>query len=353
MSADDQPSPREASSHTEAIEVVAAAWLSLRDRGLTPEQTTEFVHWLQQDPRHQEIFDELDQIWKSCGALDVLTAEKKGPPLPDLLAPRARPRRRKVMAWAALAAAAIVVLALPLFNLRGQRPFAVTTRIGELSHVDLPDGSRVQVNTGSKIAANFTDQGREIHLTGESFFSVKPDARRPFTVRAGPVVVHAVGTAFSVREHAEAVEVLVTEGRVRILDRRTGQDLVVPEKPAPSVVPTLRPGERALVPLDPTTKSVAAAPVTIDQLSDEQLQQALAWQSERLVFDAVPLAEVVAEFNRYNDRRLVIADEQLAPRRFSGTFRTDGVVPFVRLLESNFGVVASEADGAIVLRSAP
>jgi transmembrane sensor len=82
-----------------------------------------------------------------------------------------------------------------------------------------------------------------------------------------------------------------------------------------------------------------------------QVQRALAWQERRLEFDAVPLAEVVREFNRYNRRQLVISDPQLAAKRFSGTFRADGYETLVRLLEDDFGVTATRSGREIVLRA--
>ena len=108
--------------------------------------------------------------------------------------------------------------------------------------------------------------------------------------------------------------------------------------------------KRALVTAGPTGS--APAPATVAKVDASAIQRALSWQERRLEFDAVPLAEVAREFNRYNRRQLVIADPALAAKRFSGTFRADSYEPFVRLLEDDFGVVAMRTEHAITLRPA-
>ena len=55
MASDFSPPDSGAESSREAIEATAAAWLSLRDRGLSSVETAEFVRWLQLDPRHAAL----------------------------------------------------------------------------------------------------------------------------------------------------------------------------------------------------------------------------------------------------------------------------------------------------------
>jgi transmembrane sensor len=75
----------------------------------------------------------------------------------------------------------------------------------------------------------------------------------------------------------------------------------------------------------------------------------LAWQDRRLEFGAVPLSEIIAEFNRYNRVQLAVEDPALAVERFGGSFRVDQPDAFVRLLENRFGVCAQRSVAQIVL----
>jgi transmembrane sensor len=76
------------------------------------------------------------------------------------------------------------------------------------------------------------------------------------------------------------------------------------------------------------------------------------WQEQRLEFDAVPLKMIVAEFNRYNRHRLVVADEKLETLRFGGTFPATDYDSFVRLLVRNYDVVAETRRDQTILRLA-
>ncbi len=336
----------------EMIETAAAAWLSLRDRGLTQAETAEFMRWLQQDPRHAAVFAELDLIWKSCDRLGAIPApaETATPPDADLLAPRARRNRPRVGRWVAWGAAAAIALFLGMaFAMRAPQ-HTVETAVGAFQTLDLPDGSTAQLNTATAITTSFTGSERRVSiLRGEVFFNVAKDEKRPFVVTSGGVAVQAVGTAFNVRKRDSSLEVLVTEGRVRINDAREGRSLLplsTAEEPTLLVA-----GERAIVPSHSNTLEYPLT-ASVEKIDPTVTQRTLAWQERRLQFDEVPLAEVIAEFNRYNQRQLVITDATLARKRFSGTFRIDGYETLVRLLETDFHVAALRGDREIVLRRA-
>ena len=190
------------------VEASAAAWLSLRDRGMNATETAEFVRWLQQDPQHATVFAELDRVWKDFDRLDSVPVSAAAPDA-DLLAPRVRRQQPRVLVWSALAAAAIVLLAA--FQYRAPGIF-VETAVGAFQQLELPDGSVVQLNTDTAIETAYSATERRVRvLRGEAFFAVSKDPARPFIVASGPVVVRAVGTAFNVRQHTTSVEVMVTE----------------------------------------------------------------------------------------------------------------------------------------------
>ena len=335
----------------ELIEAAAAAWLSLRDRGMSAAETAEFVRWLQQDPQHAVIFAELDRVWQDFDRLANVPAMGARAPAVngDLLAPRVRPRHHRSLtrtAFGVAAAAAIVVLGVVQF--RAPRHTAETA-IGAFQKLDLADGSVVQLNTDSAIDATFTASERRVRIVrGEVFFTVAPDPSRPFVVTSGPVAVVAVGTAFNVRQRDAAVEVLVTEGRVRVDDARQNRSLL-PVASSSGDPPLLVAGERALVTMSEHDASLAPPAATVEKVSASHAQRALAWQERRLEFDAVPLTEVIREFNRYNHRKLVISDGALGAKRFSGTFRADGYESLVRLLETDFGVSVTRSEREIAL----
>lgn len=311
----------------DTIAEAAAIWLARRDRGLNAAEQDAYLQWLHADPRHSQA---VAQHAAALGRMMQLQEWQPGhdtEPNPHLFAPSRRPR---LWLWS-LGLAAAAALAVGLF-LRTPAPIpapAVAPR--NYLHVNerlaLPDGSRVELKDGSHLVVQYSDAERRVKLMGgEAHFSVWKDAARPFVVEVSGIEVRAVGTAFNVRLSDQAVEVLVTEGRVKVAQ---GSDTITP------LLVSVR--ERAVVPLA-ATETPVVAPVTNDEIVSE-----LAWQAPRLQFHETPLIEAVAEFNRLNRHQLVIGDPDLNNLRIGGTFRPDNVEAFVRLLGTTLGVRAEAA----------
>jgi transmembrane sensor len=68
------------------------------------------------------------------------------------------------------------------------------------------------------------------------------------------------------------------------------------------------------------------------------------------VFHNTPLKEAVAEFNRYNMRKIVIEDPKVGNLRIGGNFKSTNSEAFVRLIESGLPIRAEHQDGQIILR---
>jgi transmembrane sensor len=81
----------------------------------------------------------------------------------------------------------------------------------------------------------------------------------------------------------------------------------------------------------------------------EVIEEYLSWRSGYLVFHDVPLAEAVAEFNRYNVRQIEIDDSAVAAIKVSGKFRSTNFEAFVRLLEDGLAIHAHSTDDQIIL----
>jgi len=330
------------------VEAAASRWLAEHDRGLTPESARELAAWLAADPRHATVFRELERTWRLLDGVRR-APEAALPPNPDAFLPRRLLLSRRAWLGGALAAAAVV--AIGFFGLpstprtpldSSDHVVSVATAIGETRTLPLPDGSVVVINTDTALRIRFAAGRRDLALDhGEAHFTVAKDPARPFVVTSGGVAVRAVGTAFNVRRRADALDVLVTEGRVQI----------APDSPRPGAGPSppapLAAGERLVVPFpaaSATPSPSTAAPRT-ESVSPAEIDRALAWREHRLEFVASPLSEVVAEFNRHNRHRLVIADAQLAQERFGGSFRAHDLDTFLRLLAAHFEVRLERTPG--------
>lgn len=333
---------------TSDLEHTAAGWVLRCDRGLTATEQDELSEWLAADPRHGPALARHRQLWRRLDRLTDWRPEHGAGPNPDLLAPPVR-RGSRVLPFVTaglLAAAAAFVFFLRTGNepefVAPEAPPIVAA--GEsVVHRTLPDGSTAELNRGAVIAVEYAAGERRVRLTaGEAHFTVTRDVERPFVVVAGDVRVRAVGTAFNVRLGESAVEVLVTEGRVEVSEPES------PDTPAAAraVVPILEARQRVVL----SAASLATMP-QVATLTAGEVERVLAWQHRLLDFTATPLAEVVAEFNRRNSVRLVLADPTLGAVPVSASFRSDNIEGFVALLEAGFGVRAERrGDGEILLR---
>jgi transmembrane sensor len=257
-----------------------------------------------------------------------------------LLAPGAalsqgrRPAGR-VLFWAGSLAAAAALIAVFLL---GQRRPAVAELVltgptgSPIEAHNLADGSVVELNRGAELAVAFSPAERHVRLErGEAHFTVAKNPDRPFIVSAAGIDVRAVGTQFDVRFDATELDVVVTEGRVKV-----------------GSIPLVSAGERAVVALAP-----GGPPPRRETLSAGQLDRLLRWRPRELDFNGAVLTEFVAAFNRYNAVQLVIADPALADIKLSARLRSDNVDALVRLLERGFDIRAERVGNEILLRKAP
>jgi transmembrane sensor len=245
-----------------------------------------------------------------------------------------------------LAAAAAVTLSVAAYHFGTQsarQPLAPGTRM-------LADGTAVELNGAAVIVSDYTTSERRVRLErGEAHFTVTKDAARPFIVTAAGVSVRAVGTAFNVRLADASVEVLVTEGQVRLQPPPAPAALVnSPSSPLAAPEPMLAARQRAVVAITPS-----AAPPEIATLTPGEIARVLAWQHRLLNFTATPLGDIVAAYNRRNATQLVLADPALAALRVSASLRSDNVHGFVKLLETGFGVRAELRGDSEILLSRP
>ena len=327
----------------DSADAEASQWVIRHRAGMDPEAQREFEAWLLGSAARREAFERLsgaseafDRARKS-GLANTIVAE---------LARRSRRRRaRRQLAACGVAAALMVVT---LLNLRPMLRF-VAARYGDAFPVAqfepirrLPDGSIVEMKEGAEIVVQYDSSYRRVSLVrGEALFRVEHDPSRPFIVAVKNLEVRAVGTAFNVKVETGTIDVLVTEGRVRVDDAVKGRSMIQggprrPEVPfAGATEPVLVAGERATVDFDrPAVEPFAR----VQQLGSEEINRTLSWRIPRFVFDGVELADGVERINRMNRVQIVLGDASLAHLHLSGTFSPDDPKTFSRLVAATFGL---------------
>lgn len=280
--------------------------------------------WLAAGPARRAAFERWQAHWQ---ALDALPADAVAALRARLAIDKARaamppvpaPRRRLVPLFAA---AAVLVLAggaaLLAWDHGQARPLyvqVIATQRGQQVEAQLPDGSRLRLDTATRLEVAYYRQRREVRLLdGQALFSVRADAARPFKVLAGPVRVTVLGTRFSVRHTpgqpgAAGVQVAVEQGRVHVAGGGEVQ-LSAGQQVAADAQGLLAP-----------VASVAGEGVA-------------PWRAHRVSFVDTPLEQALAELERYGATGLVVRDPAVAALRLSGTFDPRDTQTLRRVLPS-------------------
>jgi len=341
----------------EAVAHAAAAWVLRQDRGLTAAEQDEFLQWLAGDPRHAAQLARHRKNWRRRDACAVAPRTPARDPTPICWLPRAgaccasRPSSGSAAA-AAAAVAVVLVLKQPAAVVPGggarRVPAVVAQVVSPVTQQTLEDGNgcRTQQRRAAYRAVHRGRAASAARARRGAFYRDR-DPARPFIVNARRMDV-AVGTAFNVRLDSAVVEVLVTEGKVRVSEAQAAPVVDLVPVPRPPVVPLLEAGQRA-----GGLGERSARGARIATLTPGEIERVLSWQHRMLDFTAAPLSEVVSEFNRRNGVQLVIAEPELAAVRISATFRSDNIEGFVSLLEIGFSARAERrGENEIWLRKA-
>lgn len=335
---------QEARSRREAVREQAALWaVRLSDPSCDMAERAAFEAWRAADPAHEAAYERESVAWSE---LDRLRAFRppEGEPDPDLFAPQrdaiaARPssrhgrrptptRARAPFGRKAAAAAAAVALTLGTAGAFGVSAIATpayATGLGERRVVVLEDGTRIELNTNSKVVVRYRKGVREVRLVrGEAMFQVANDPRA--------FVVQTPGGELKTANGELAVR--LKDGGPAQVTVKSGHVTVEPEGGASAVA--LPPASAAVI---------SASGAAVKTVTSDEIDRTLAWRQGAILLNGQSLAEAAAEFNRYNARQIVIADPSTAKLRLGGYFQTSDLPGFVKAVTGAFPVQADVAPG--------
>jgi transmembrane sensor len=367
------------------VDEAASEWFVEFRTGEPSEATRRaFLAWLQESPAHMRAYIEVTALWNDTGAAnrdrrwsieeliregrsDEGTVVQLGSSVsaPELAAGAVassqsggsrKPRSARLRTSVLAAAASIVVLLIAGVIQWSVARNTYATGVGEQRSITLADGSTIELNSRSSVHVHFTKSERQVELTrGQALFQVAKDPSRPFIVTSAATRVRAVGTRFDVYQKASGTVVTVVEGKVAVSNERAavrswealpqaaGSSSNDVERAAGSLQPIyLSAGEQVTVPARRQAKDhVQARAINVAAV--------VAWTQRELVFESTPLAEVAEEFNRYNERQLVIRDASLREFQIDGVFSSSDPASLIRFLRARANVQVSETGSSFIL----
>ncbi len=274
------------------------------------DEKQQFFVWLEEDPANKKEFAELKKIW----ALTEKGKEDENSAYLQFRQNENRKNRRTGLFKVFKQAAAVIVLiglgavaAQLLKNTEKEQEiyaasYSVKAPLGQMTNLELPDGTMVVLNSGSTISykSNFSYGNREVTLAGEAFFDVQQDKDYPFVVKAPLLDIKVYGTSFNIEAYPneESFSATLVEGSVSVMNKR-GDELTL-----------LKPGENASL-LQTADKQLVIKKVNTEIYT--------SWKEGLITFRNEKLEDIARKLERWYNVEIVIRDERLKQECYFGT----------------------------------
>ncbi len=280
----------------------AIAW-RIRLADADADAWSRFTLWLERDAANAAAYDALALAeGEACESLAARPAGRPAPAAAARYAPdhgrQTGRRTRRVVGGLALAAALVAAIGVPALLRRGGTGYTIVTRPGEHRMIGLADGTRIDLNGGTRLGLDRANPRMARLDAGEALFSVRHDPGVPFEVAIGSSHVRDMGTVFNVARVAGVTEVAVAEGAVLYNPRAEAVALSA--------------GDRLVDPDGPS-------PIRRSRIDRRNVA---SWRQGRLMFRDAPLAEVADAIGRLTGATIAV-DPAIAGRPFTGIVMID------------------------------
>lgn len=331
----------------------------------SPDELQQLEDLILQHPEWQYAIQNLEDLWQQQSPRDIAAEEDAYllhlQRMQDLQIPFGQldgqapvlelrnPKSRRKWYWAA----AILITAMGTWALMAKlsKPASrkelarqvseITTRPGSTSRVELPDGSMVWLNAGSKLTytKDFGKEIREVTLSGEAYFDVTKMKDKPFIIHTADINIRVLGTAFNVRAYPEdkKTETSLIRGSIEVTINKRPNDKIILSPSEKLVVENdkvvSREGNvRAVdVPVGTMIPLVAVNKIRYSPL-DSSVEE-MAWMDNRLIFRDEPFEELALRMERRYDVKIEIGNEELKEIKLNGIFDQESVTQALEALK--------------------
>jgi ferric-dicitrate binding protein FerR (iron transport regulator) len=198
-------------------------------------------------------------------------------------------------------------------NVPSTAPLVVAVERGQKANITLPDGSKVWLNSQSKLtySPNFNIKTRELQLDGEAYFEVAHNPNKPFIVHSDDIAVEALGTAFGVKAYNEDNQIssILMRGKVRVT--------------TPDGEAILLPNDRIMY--DKTSHKKAINTVT-------NATDFTGWIHNELRFENESLGDIAKTIQRIYNVEVIFATEKLKKQRYTGTINNNSLESVLNII---------------------
>lgn len=213
----------------------------------------------------------------------------------------------------------------------------IYTNKGAKSIITLPDGSTVKLNSDTKLVFpdKFIGSTREIFVTGEAFFDVKPNPDTPMVVSTDKnVFIKVTGTKFNIRayKNESSTKATLYSGKIEVLGKN--------KEGAPYVMTSMKPNE---------SYEVRENVQPLKVLKADTLKLS-AWTRGELLFEYTPLSDVIKELERWHGASFEVANERIYNHKFSAKFKQESLVQILEVLKFCTGIEYEIRNDKVILK---
>lgn len=247
-----------------------------------------------------------------------------------------------------LTAAAMIILtasylAVNLIHTKKQMVTSFISTNGERKTFQLPDGSVVKLNSGSKIIINeqYGITTRDIYLEGEAFFDVKHNNHVPFIVHTETMDVKALGTAFNVKAYPgeRITEASLLRGSVEVtLKKEAGRKVILHPN---EKVSCFQVDKKEVISPKPSEKTTQSNEIKNDHLVQTLSKNPLgdikeiAWTENKLEFTDETFVQIAQMMERWYGVKIEFKDNGLRQYRFTGIFEKEKIETALSILKES------------------
>ncbi len=314
---------------------------------LNKEETSQLFNWVEASPENRRYFNTIKNLW----ALNSNTASSTAPDFARLkLKIQTRSRSSKIIQFTGYLSKIAAILFIPatigllwlaLGNTKqdnlpqtGQSDISIYTPLGSRAEFTLPDGTKVWLNSGSQLTYphHFTGSRRKVSLKGEAYFEVTKNKDFPFyvsTPRGSNVLVK--GTSFNLCAYDTDLTTAVTlvNGEVDFLHEKSNQTI------------RILPGQHV---------RYEEQRQTFSRPSDVATDIYTSWKEGILVFDHLPLPELIKRIERWYGVLIRVTDTTLLDFTYTGKIKEESISQVLEMLRQTSDI-SYKIDGKNILLS--
>jgi transmembrane sensor len=304
----------------------------------------------------QELFEWYDTFQQKSAEKEPLSS-RESDELLDKIKSRINAaviRRRTYLMWSGIAASLIFMLLSTWLIWKTNAPLKnefvqVITHKNQKQHIRLPDGTSVWLNTASKMKypAFFSNSRREIWLTGEGYFEVQHDPKRPFIVHTDDIDVRVLGTIFNLKAYPHAItEASLLRGSVEVkVNDRSEQKIIL--KPYQKLI-AADDRSRTAGSVNTITHKITVEPIV--HKGQSAFIAETAWTQKAFSFSNETFNVITGKLEKVYGIKIIIQNPKYKDIRFTGTFDNVSISTVINALQfSNEFKYRKEGEGTIII----